>query len=73
MYVCCCKAVTEAEVRATIAAGAHTRQAVTLACRAGGDCGACQQMIEDMIEDHLEGQSKPGLVPAAALVRKSAA
>lgn len=73
MYVCCCKAVTEADVRATIAAGAHTRQAVTRACKAGGDCGACHQMIEDMIEDHLEAQGTPGLVAAEALVRKSAA
>ena len=54
MYVCVCMAVTEAEVDATIAGGATTREAVTRACRAGGDCGACHQMIEDKIEDHLE-------------------
>jgi bacterioferritin-associated ferredoxin len=54
MYVCVCMAVTEAEVDATIAGGATTREAVTRACRAGGDCGACHQMIEDKIEDRLE-------------------
>lgn len=58
MYVCVCLAVTEAEVEAAIAAlpsGACTREAVTSACRAGGDCGACHGMIESKIEDHLEG------------------
>jgi bacterioferritin-associated ferredoxin len=54
MYVCVCLAVTEAEVEAAIAGGAVTREAVTRACRAGGDCGACHGMIESKIEDHLE-------------------
>jgi bacterioferritin-associated ferredoxin len=54
MYVCVCLAVTESEVEAAIAGGAHTREAVTRACRAGGDCGACHGMIESKIEDHLE-------------------
>jgi bacterioferritin-associated ferredoxin len=72
MYVCVCMAVTEAEVDATIAGGATTREAVTRVCRAGGDCGACHQMIEDKIEDHLEARLAPvhaDLVPADALVR----
>jgi len=75
MYVCVCMAVTEAEVDATIAGGATTREAVTRACRAGGDCGACHQMIEDKIEDHLEAQgatpsgpvSCPGPQPLAPI------
>jgi len=89
MYVCVCLAVTEAEVEAAIASlppGACTREAVTSACRAGGDCGACHGMIESKIEDHLEGQvaasgarctqdesSGPQLVSAEALVRHRAA
>ncbi len=74
-------AVTDSEVETAIANGAHTREAVTKACRAGGDCGACHGMIEQMIEDHLEGAAPssgepaqgPGLVPAAHLVRGRAA
>jgi bacterioferritin-associated ferredoxin len=87
MYVCVCLAVTEAEVEAAIAGGAHNREAVTAACRAGGDCGACHGMIESKIEDHLEAraaggcprapseaeQSGPQLVSAEALVRGRAA
>ena len=74
MYVCVCMAVTEAEVDATIKGGATTREAVTRACRAGGDCGACHQMIEEKIEDHLEAQragsgpvSCPGPQPLAPI------
>lgn len=78
-------AVPQSVVEGVIAEGAHTREAVTKACRAGGDCGACHGMIEDMIEEHLEGQQRgPGcvpcgtesgdrLVPAAALARPRAA
>jgi bacterioferritin-associated ferredoxin len=51
MYVCVCRAVTEEKVRATIDAGATTVEAVTGACCAGDDCGACHQTIEDMIEE----------------------
>jgi bacterioferritin-associated ferredoxin len=82
-------AVTEAEVEAAIASGATTREAVTRLCRAGGDCGACHEMIEDKIEDHLEdcaaaggngcpgpmhaAPSTPPLLAAEALVRGRAA
>lgn len=54
MYVCVCLAVTESEVREAIDDGAMTREAVTRACRAGGDCGACHGMISEMIEDKLD-------------------
>jgi bacterioferritin-associated ferredoxin len=51
MYVCICRAVTEESVRAAIDAGAETVEAVTAACCAGDDCGACHDVIEDMIEN----------------------
>ncbi|HEY8040180.1 MAG TPA: (2Fe-2S)-binding protein [Polyangiaceae bacterium] len=51
MYVCVCRAVTEERVKAAIDAGAESVAAVTAACCAGDDCGACHQTIEDMIEE----------------------
>jgi bacterioferritin-associated ferredoxin len=51
MYVCVCKAVTDKEVRAAIEGGAETVCQVTAACAAGGDCGACKGMIQDMIDE----------------------
>ena len=77
-------AVTNAEVQIAIEGGAITREAVTRACRAGSDCGACHTMIEAMIEDHLEdavavpccppaASSPDRLVPEASLIRTRAA
>ena len=81
MYVCVCLAVTDREVREAIESGATTREAVTRACSAGGDCGACHGMISTMIEDHLDDlgpvrccpSGTTELVPETALVRTRAA
>ncbi len=61
MYVCVCRAVTDRQVKAAIEGGADSVEAVTSACEAGGDCGACHAFIEDMIEEHAEAcGAKPG-------------
>jgi bacterioferritin-associated ferredoxin len=82
MYVCCCNAVTDREVAEAIDEGATTRIDVTRSCGAGGDCGACHRVIEEMLEArgcvHRSSKSGapsevPELVPAAALVRERAA
>ncbi|MBP9114168.1 MAG: (2Fe-2S)-binding protein [Polyangiaceae bacterium] len=65
MFVCVCKAVTEDTVRKAIEAGASSREEVTRSCRAGGDCGACHAMIEDMVTDHV--------VSCGSLIRTRAA
>ena len=74
MYVCVCLAVTDQEVNAAIDGGARTCEDVTRVCSAGGDCGACRGMIEDMIDEKL-GEAGEGvtLIPAAALTRERAA
>ena len=54
MYVCVCLAVSDKDVREAIESGCTSRHEVTRACGAGGDCGACHGMIENMIEDHVE-------------------
>jgi bacterioferritin-associated ferredoxin len=71
MFVCVCKAVTDREVKRVIEAGACTVAEVTRQCGAGGDCGACRGMIEEMIESSAAHEGD--LVPAAALVRVKAA
>jgi bacterioferritin-associated ferredoxin len=66
MYVCICRAVTEREVESAIDAGATTVEAVTSACCAGDDCGACHGVIEDMIErrwgEHVAARRRLPLV-----------
>lgn len=52
MYVCICKNVTDSQVRAAIAKGAHTMEAVGRATRAGTCCGACHDDIEALVERH---------------------
>ncbi len=59
MYVCVCRAVKEETVKAAIEGGAHSVDAVTRACCAGDDCGACHQVIEEMIEAHTGEAAKP--------------
>ncbi len=70
MYVCVCYAVTDSEIQGAIDAGATSCEAVAKACRAGGDCGSCRSMIEDMIEERherslpvLRGPHAPSTVP----------
>lgn len=70
MYVCSCFAVTDSEIEGLIGQGVTSVEGITKACRAGGDCGSCLGQIADMVADRDDG---PGLVPAAALARKSCA
>lgn len=66
-----CMAITDTEVRATIAAGATTREEITRRCRACGDCGSCLGMIDHMLEAHAATLRCDGehVVPAEQLVR----
>jgi bacterioferritin-associated ferredoxin len=67
MWVCICHAVTKDQVEAAIEGGAMTRDAVTSACGAGGDCGSCHHMIEQLIE------AREDVIAPEKLVRHRAA
>lgn len=45
MYVCSCAAVTEAEIRRCVAAGARTLGEIGERCEAGTCCGSCRERI----------------------------
>jgi bacterioferritin-associated ferredoxin len=49
MYVCICRAVTEAAVRGCIADGARTIKEVVKRCEAGTGCGTCGGKILDLL------------------------
>lgn len=51
MVVCLCKGVSCSVVRRAIADGATTVEDVGRACGAGTDCGGCEGMIEDLLEE----------------------
>jgi bacterioferritin-associated ferredoxin len=71
MYVCVCRAVSDREIKAAIEAGADTVAAVTAACCAGDDCGACHGVIEELIDERQEATRSP--VTHLPVVRERAA
>jgi len=54
MYVCICQAVTEAEVRGCIAAGACTVKDVVTRSAAGTGCGTCVGKIVALLGAHAD-------------------
>ncbi|MGH3777932.1 MAG: (2Fe-2S)-binding protein [Pseudonocardiaceae bacterium] len=54
MYVCICRAVTEAEVRGCIADGACTVKDVIQRSEAGTGCGSCVGKIVAMLSSTAE-------------------
>ncbi|MEV0531519.1 (2Fe-2S)-binding protein [Kitasatospora sp. NPDC050463] len=52
MYVCMCHAVTEAQVKKEIDAGANTPRQIARGCKAGTDCGSCVRRIQALLGEH---------------------
>jgi bacterioferritin-associated ferredoxin len=50
MYVCHCNGVTDRTVDAAIASGASTVPDITDRCTAGGGCGGCHRLLEELLE-----------------------
>ncbi len=56
--ICTCFAVPEKTIEQVIQVSAlHTVEQVTGACNAGGGCGSCQPLIEDIIDDYWRTES----------------
>jgi bacterioferritin-associated ferredoxin len=51
MILCLCQGITDHTVRATICQGATTLDDVVAVCRAGSDCGACQDAVLDLLAE----------------------
>jgi bacterioferritin-associated ferredoxin len=67
MILCLCRGISERTVKAVIGAGAHTLDDVAAECAAGSDCGACQDMLLDLLADARARRactSEPAAVPA---------
>jgi bacterioferritin-associated ferredoxin len=50
MVLCHCRAVSDHDVRAVIAGGAQTPTQIADRCGAGGDCGSCRPLVEDLLD-----------------------
>lgn len=66
MLVCLCQGISEKRVKAAIRSGACTRKQVTKACRAGGGCGGCHDVIGEMIRKHGEPAAPAARQPERA-------
>jgi len=64
VYVCMCRAVTVAQVAASVADGARDVQAVGARTGAGTGCGGCRDHIEQVIRREC-GEVRPRLAPQA--------
>jgi bacterioferritin-associated ferredoxin len=49
VYACLCAAVTEAEVRMCILAGARSAEEIGDRCGAGTGCGSCHERLDLMV------------------------
>ena len=54
MYVCICRAVTEAVVHGCIAEGARTVKDVVVRSEAGTGCGTCVSKIIALLSAHAD-------------------
>ncbi|MFY9808921.1 MAG: (2Fe-2S)-binding protein [Pseudonocardiaceae bacterium] len=59
MYVCICRAVTEAQVRGCIVAGAYTVRDVVNRSEAGTGCGTCVGKIVALLGAHVDELGSP--------------
>lgn len=56
MILCLCRGISDHTVRTVISAGAHTVEEIERRCGAGGDCGACGDALESLVERVRERQ-----------------
>ena len=57
MIVCHCQSISDRAIRDAIRAGARTHHQVLRNCRAGGRCGGCRPLIEEILESESRGSS----------------
>ena len=57
--ICTCFGVSEKSIERVIhTRSLHTIEQVTRACNAGGGCGSCHPLIEDILEDYWRTEGK---------------
>jgi bacterioferritin-associated ferredoxin len=56
VILCLCRGISDHTVRTVISAGAHTVEEIERCCGAGGDCGACGEALERLVERIRERQ-----------------
>jgi len=58
MYVCVCNAITDKQIRRSIASGATSLSALQVELGVGIKCGSCQEQAESMLKEHRNGRQR---------------
>jgi bacterioferritin-associated ferredoxin len=66
MLVCHCQGLSDRDVRQAVRSGARSRGQVTRSCGAGGRCGGCRPLIEEILADELSADASGVLELAPA-------
>ena len=68
MFVCLCRVVADRQVEEAVQNGAQSIEEIGEACGAGTGCGACHEMLEDMLKKGNKSQAvEPELFQIAGL------
>ena len=62
MVVCHCKAINAEFIKSMFAEKSFTVDDITDECGAGGDCGRCLDVIENLLEQNPKERGTPVLV-----------
>jgi bacterioferritin-associated ferredoxin len=68
MYVCLCQGITDKEIRAAVASGATTLEALRHTLGVASQCGQCGDLAGEIVSESLEefSQSSTALFYAIA-------
>ncbi len=65
MIVCLCKGVSCGTIRQSIQEGASSVAEIARACGAGTDCGGCETMLEELLEEEMSAGRRLPIIRAA--------
>jgi bacterioferritin-associated ferredoxin len=54
MYVCLCQGITDKQIRAAVASGATTLEAVRHTLGVASQCGQCGDLASEIVSESLE-------------------
>ncbi|HET7561942.1 MAG TPA: (2Fe-2S)-binding protein [Rhodanobacteraceae bacterium] len=66
MYVCICKAVSDQDIRRTVAKGACTFETLQAHTGCSTCCGCCEHEVRELLADELESAQIAAALPVAA-------
>jgi bacterioferritin-associated ferredoxin len=57
MVICHCHGITDREIRRAVRSGAGSRRDVARTCKAGGSCGGCVRVIDQILASEASSRA----------------